>query len=130
MNDERLSRAWAYPAICQPAFRRSSMRGFSSVAHQTVAEKPGVTTSAATARQKANQRAFHRDTTVGPFAAHCFGSISILWAQEHKKGADDDPQIEPNAPVFYVPEIVGNPLLHQLQLGGLATETLDLCPTG
>jgi hypothetical protein len=63
-------------------------------------------------------------------ADRCFGSISVLRAQEHKTGADDDSQIKPNAPVFYIPKIVGDPLLHQLQFGGLATEALDLCPTG
>ena len=60
----------------------------------------------------------------------CFGSIGILGAEEHKTGADDDSQIEPNAPVFYIPKIVGDSLLHELQFGGLATEALDLCPTG
>ena len=39
-------------------------------------------------------------------------------------------KIEPNAPVFYIPEIMGDPLLHEFHFGGFATEAFDLCPTG
>jgi hypothetical protein len=49
------------------------------------------------------------------------GSIGIAASQQLETGEDEDPQIEPKAPVLDVPKVTIDPLLHQCEMGGLST---------
>src|SRR5690242_5851806 len=51
-------------------------------------------------------------------------------AQELEASQNENPQVEPEAPVLDVPKVTIDPLFHQLELGGLSAEAVDLRPTG
>ena len=45
-----------------------------------------------------------------------FASIRIPTPHELEAGEDEYPQVEPQAPVFYVPKVTIDPLLHQFEM--------------
>ena len=55
-----------------------------------------------------------------PFKSIVIGSIGISTSHEFETGEDEYPQVEPEAPVFDVPKVTIDPLLHQFETRGLS----------
>ena len=57
--------------------------------------------------------------------------ISIIFAQhDNPDGAQDNPQVEPNGPIFEVIQIVFDACFHFFQHFGFTAPSIDLSPTG
>ena len=56
--------------------------------------------------------------------------VCIIFAHDDPDGFDDDPEVEPDRPMFEIIQIVLDTCFHFFQRLGFATPTIDLSPSG